>query len=129
MRLLVRTLTIPPRLRPKHQGPSALGSKMAAPEPEAKLEAVTPSRSHELPPESESDAPASTGSQELKPWEQHAAVINLPRYDYRASGSLLLRSHSGFLITCPISAFPFQLYGLFPDRNLCCWIDSWIHVL
>lgn len=75
---------------------------MAAPEPEAKLEAVTPSRSHELPPESESDAPASTGSQELKPWEQHAAVINLPRYDYRASGSLLLRSHSGFLITCPI---------------------------
>uniref|UniRef100_A0A804PKT9 Uncharacterized protein n=1 Tax=Zea mays TaxID=4577 RepID=A0A804PKT9_MAIZE len=75
---------------------------MAAPEPEAKLEAVTPSRSYELPPESESDAPASTGTQELKPWEQHAAVINLPRYDYRASGSLLLRSHSGFLITCPI---------------------------
>ncbi|KAG0534722.1 hypothetical protein BDA96_04G304000 [Sorghum bicolor] len=88
----------------------------AAPEPEAKLEDVTPSLSREPLPESESDAPASTGreplpesesdapasSQELKPWEQHAAVINLPRYDYRASGSLLLRSHSGFLITCPI---------------------------
>jgi hypothetical protein len=92
---------------------------MAAPEPEAKLEDVTPSLSRKPLPESESDAPASTGreplpesesdapasSQELKPWEQHAAVINLPRYDYRASGSLLLRSHSGFLITCPISAF------------------------
>jgi hypothetical protein len=76
---------------------------MAAPEPEAKLEDVTPSLSRKPLPESESDAPAS--SQELKPWEQHAAVINLPRYDYRASGSLLLRSHSGFLITCPISAF------------------------
>ncbi|XP_023158186.1 uncharacterized protein [Zea mays] len=90
---------------------------MAAPEPEAKLEAVTPSRSYELPPESESDAPASTGTQELKPWEQHAAVINLPRYDYRASGSLLLRSHSGFLITCPIK--PCDVKNAIKKRKLC----------
>ncbi|CAN6246613.1 unnamed protein product [Urochloa humidicola] len=79
---------------------------MAAPEPEAKPEAVTPSPSREPPPESETDARATAGNQDLKPWEQHAAVINLPRYDYRASGSLLLHSHSGFLITCPISASP-----------------------
>ncbi|XP_072984292.1 uncharacterized protein [Typha latifolia] len=38
----------------------------------------------------------------LPPWEQHAAVINLPRYDYGAPSSLLERSRSGFLITCPI---------------------------
>ncbi|KAF8765401.1 hypothetical protein HU200_008546 [Digitaria exilis] len=75
---------------------------MAAPEPEAKPEAVPPSPSREEPPETEPAAPEAAGIQELQPWEQHAAVINLPRYDYRASGSLLLRSHSGFLITCPI---------------------------
>ncbi|PAN07538.1 hypothetical protein PAHAL_1G343800 [Panicum hallii] len=75
---------------------------MAAPEPEARPEAGTPSPSREPPPETEPDAPAPAGIQELQPWEQHAAVINLPRYNYRASGSLLLRSHSGFLITCPI---------------------------
>lgn len=39
----------------------------------------------------------------MAPWEQHASVINLPRYDYKAPSSFLLRSHSGFLITCPIS--------------------------
>lgn len=39
----------------------------------------------------------------MAPWEQHAAVINLPRYDYKAPSSFLQRSHSGFLITCPIS--------------------------
>ncbi|XP_008805048.2 uncharacterized protein LOC103718148 [Phoenix dactylifera] len=38
----------------------------------------------------------------LTPWEQHSAVISLPRYDYTAPSSLLERSHSGFLITCPI---------------------------
>ncbi|WVZ74242.1 hypothetical protein U9M48_022451 [Paspalum notatum var. saurae] len=75
---------------------------MAAPEPEPKPEAVTPSPSREPQPESKPDVPAAAGSQELQPWEQHASVINLPRYDYRASGSLLLRAHSGFLITCPI---------------------------
>ncbi|KAL6633800.1 hypothetical protein ACP70R_026471 [Stipagrostis hirtigluma subsp. patula] len=77
---------------------------MAAPEPEAKPEAGTPSPSREPPPEPEAANPvaAVAGDQELQPWEQHAAVINLPRYDYRASGSLLLRSSSGFLITCPI---------------------------
>lgn len=83
--------------------PALFAPPMAAPEPERKPEAVTPSPSSgELQPESESGVPAATRSQELQPWEQHAAVINLPRYDYRASGSLLLRSHSGFLITCPI---------------------------
>lgn len=41
--------------------------------------------------------------EELKPWEQHSAVISIPRYDYKAPSSLLERSHSGFLITCPIS--------------------------
>ena len=39
----------------------------------------------------------------LSPWEQHASVINLPRFDYRTPSLLLESSHSGFLITCPIS--------------------------
>ncbi|CAN4113880.1 unnamed protein product [Withania somnifera] len=38
----------------------------------------------------------------MKPWEQHSAVISIPRFDYNASSSLLTNSHSGFLITCPI---------------------------
>ena len=92
---------------------------MAAPEPEAKPEAGSPSPSREPPPGSEPGAPAAAaGSQELQPWEQHAAVINLPRYDYRASGSLLLRSHSGFLITCPISASPLLLLSFISALNL-----------
>ena len=41
--------------------------------------------------------------EELKPWEQHSVVITIPRFDYNASSSLLSHSHSGFLITCPIS--------------------------
>ncbi|PKA48121.1 hypothetical protein AXF42_Ash015884 [Apostasia shenzhenica] len=40
--------------------------------------------------------------QGLKPWEQHSAVISLPRFDYKAPSALLERSYSGFLITCPI---------------------------
>ncbi|KAM0043455.1 putative THUMP domain-containing protein [Helianthus debilis subsp. tardiflorus] len=40
---------------------------------------------------------------EMKPWEQHSAVISIPRYDYKAPSSLLHRSFSGFLVTCPIS--------------------------
>ncbi|PKU66676.1 uncharacterized protein LOC110111870 isoform X1 [Dendrobium catenatum] len=40
--------------------------------------------------------------EDFKPWEQHSAVISIPRYDYKAPSSLLERSHSGFLITCPI---------------------------
>nr|XP_027099072.1 uncharacterized protein LOC113718363 [Coffea arabica] len=40
--------------------------------------------------------------EELKPWEQHSAVITIPRFDYNTSSSLLSHSHSGFLITCPI---------------------------
>ncbi|KAG5554110.1 hypothetical protein RHGRI_011850 [Rhododendron griersonianum] len=38
----------------------------------------------------------------MKPWEQHSAVINIPRFDYNAPSSLLHRSHFGFLLTCPI---------------------------
>ncbi|CAK7326892.1 unnamed protein product [Dovyalis caffra] len=38
----------------------------------------------------------------MKPWEQHAGVINMPRFDYNAPSALLHRSHSGFLITCSI---------------------------
>nr|XP_043613106.1 uncharacterized protein LOC122585074 [Erigeron canadensis] len=39
---------------------------------------------------------------EMKPWEQHSAVISIPRYDYKAPASFVHRSFSGFLITCPI---------------------------
>ncbi|XP_019428439.1 PREDICTED: uncharacterized protein LOC109336353 [Lupinus angustifolius] len=38
----------------------------------------------------------------MSPWEQHSAVISLPRFDYNAPSSLLRHSHSGFLITCTI---------------------------
>ncbi|XP_050231844.1 uncharacterized protein LOC126680711 isoform X2 [Mercurialis annua] len=38
----------------------------------------------------------------MKPWEQHAAVISIPRFDYNAPSNLLNRSHSGFLVTCSI---------------------------
>ncbi|XLT74204.1 hypothetical protein HN873_030630 [Arachis hypogaea] len=39
---------------------------------------------------------------EMSPWEQHSAVIKLPRFDYNAPSTLLHGSHSGFLITCTI---------------------------
>lgn len=39
---------------------------------------------------------------EMKPWEQHSAVISIPRFDYKAPTSLLHRSFAGFLVTCPI---------------------------
>ncbi|XP_022776526.1 uncharacterized protein LOC111318125 [Durio zibethinus] len=38
----------------------------------------------------------------MTPWEQHASVISIPRFDYKAASSLLQRSHSAFLITCTI---------------------------
>ncbi|GAB4848164.1 hypothetical protein Ancab_002831 [Ancistrocladus abbreviatus] len=38
----------------------------------------------------------------MKPWQQHASVISIPRFDYTAPSSLLHHSSSGFLITCPI---------------------------
>ena len=41
--------------------------------------------------------------EEMKPWEQHSAVISIPRFDYNAPSSLLHHSYSGFLISCPIS--------------------------
>ncbi|WVZ10647.1 hypothetical protein V8G54_015177 [Vigna mungo] len=40
----------------------------------------------------------------MSPWEQHALVINLPRFDYNAPSSLLRNSHSRFLITCTLSS-------------------------
>ncbi|KAH9618280.1 hypothetical protein KSS87_005188 [Heliosperma pusillum] len=41
-------------------------------------------------------------AKEMKPWEQHSAVISIPRFDYNAPSSFLQHSLSGFLITCPI---------------------------
>ncbi|GMI75236.1 hypothetical protein like AT1G09290 [Hibiscus trionum] len=38
----------------------------------------------------------------MTPWEQHAKVISIPRFDYKAPSSLLQRSQSAFLITCTI---------------------------
>ncbi|KAK8627640.1 hypothetical protein V6N13_135247 [Hibiscus sabdariffa] len=38
----------------------------------------------------------------MTPWEQHAKVISIPRFDYKAPSSLFQRSHSAFLITCTI---------------------------
>uniref|UniRef100_A0A1J3CC55 THUMP domain-containing protein n=1 Tax=Noccaea caerulescens TaxID=107243 RepID=A0A1J3CC55_NOCCA len=38
----------------------------------------------------------------LAPWEQHASIISIPRFDYTAPSSLLHHSHSGFLVTCSI---------------------------
>lgn len=42
------------------------------------------------------------GGKNLTPWEQHATVIHMPRFDYHAPSAILQRSHSGFLITCTI---------------------------
>ena len=57
--------------------------------------------------ESEGDPPQKTqtekmGAKGMTPWEQHSAVISLPRFDYNAPSSLLKHFHSGFLITCII---------------------------
>ncbi|KAK4265311.1 hypothetical protein QN277_026378 [Acacia crassicarpa] len=38
----------------------------------------------------------------MAPWEQHSAVISLPRFDYTAPSSILQHSHCGFLVTCTI---------------------------
>ncbi|XP_020575127.1 uncharacterized protein LOC110021121 [Phalaenopsis equestris] len=48
------------------------------------------------------DKEKDNGVDDLRPWEQHSAVISIPRYDYKAPSSLIERSRSGFLITCPI---------------------------
>lgn len=45
----------------------------------------------------------------LTPWEQHASIISIPRFDYKAPSSLLHHSHSGFLVTCNISMIFFSL--------------------
>lgn len=43
----------------------------------------------------------------MAPWEQHASIISIPRFDYTAPSSLLHHSHSGFLVTCSISMIVF----------------------
>ncbi|KAJ6890808.1 hypothetical protein NC651_024345 [Populus alba x Populus x berolinensis] len=50
----------------------------------------------------ESKSEAVAEKERMKPWEQHAGVINMPRFDYNAPSALLHHSHSGFLITCSI---------------------------
>lgn len=45
----------------------------------------------------------------LTPWEQHASIISIPRFDYKAPSSLLHHSHSGFLVTCTISMIFFSI--------------------
>lgn len=50
---------------------------------------------------------------EMKPWEQHSSVISIPRFDYNAPSALLQHSHSGFLITCPISQSSIRIYICF----------------
>ncbi|CAN1288574.1 hypothetical protein LINPERPRIM_LOCUS19933 [Linum perenne] len=55
--------------------------------------------------EEESEVAAANVINEVKgmtPWEQHAGIISIPRYDYKAPSSLLQYSHSGFLLTCSI---------------------------
>ncbi|CAN6481461.1 unnamed protein product [Victoria cruziana] len=39
----------------------------------------------------------------MTPWEQHASIISIPRFDYEAPAAILEHSHCGFLITCTIS--------------------------
>ncbi|KAA0067142.1 hypothetical protein E5676_scaffold598G00080 [Cucumis melo var. makuwa] len=46
---------------------------------------------------------AETERKTMTPWEQHSAVISLPRFDYNAPSALLHRCQSGFLITCTIN--------------------------
>lgn len=53
-------------------------------------------------PQEEKEREIGAVKEEMKPWEQHSAVIRIPRFDYNAPSSLLHHSHSGFLITCPI---------------------------
>ncbi|XP_039046047.1 uncharacterized protein LOC120186074 [Hibiscus syriacus] len=50
----------------------------------------------------ESKKAGEEGESSMTPWEQHAKVISIPRFDYKAPSSLLQRSHSAFLITCTI---------------------------
>ncbi|XP_077246984.1 uncharacterized protein LOC143886756 isoform X2 [Tasmannia lanceolata] len=52
--------------------------------------------------EEEEDIVEEKGKEDMKPWEQHATVISIPRFDYKAPSSLLDHNHSGFLITCTI---------------------------
>ncbi|XP_023553260.1 uncharacterized protein LOC111810722 isoform X2 [Cucurbita pepo subsp. pepo] len=45
---------------------------------------------------------AETERKTMTPWEQHSAVISIPRFDYNAPSALLHHRQSGFLITCAI---------------------------
>ena len=58
----------------------------------------------------ESKSEAAAKKEKMKPWEQHAGVINMPRFDYNAPSALLHHSHSGFLITCSISKLSLFLF-------------------
>ncbi|XP_031132367.1 uncharacterized protein LOC116033950 isoform X3 [Ipomoea triloba] len=57
----------------------------------------------------------------MKPWEQHSAVISIPRFDYNAPSSILRHSHCGFLVTCPITkkrkVCPGAANGEYPDNS------------
>ena len=57
-------------------------------------------------------------------WEQHARVISIPRFDYKAPSSLLQRFHSAFLITCTISSVFFFVIIIFSPFSNCCFF-SW----
>lgn len=57
--------------------------------------------------EKEDPVPKIEAEKGMAPWEQHSAVITLPRFDYTAPSSILRNSHCGFLVTCTISYFPF----------------------
>lgn len=61
---------------------------------------------------------AETEGKTMTPWEQHSAVISIPRFDYNAPSALLHSRQSGFLITCTISENLFynclQFYFLVP---------------
>ncbi|KAI4357336.1 hypothetical protein L6164_001292 [Bauhinia variegata] len=60
-------------------------------------EVGTPTREREEYPTEKTET-----KKNMTPWEQHSAVISLPRFDYNAPSSLLQHSHCGFLITCTI---------------------------
>lgn len=45
----------------------------------------------------------------MEPWEQHHAVINMPRYAYNAA-SILQKGNVGFLITCTFREFEKQTH-------------------
>ncbi|KAJ7566766.1 hypothetical protein O6H91_02G117600 [Diphasiastrum complanatum] len=49
-----------------------------------------------------SDLPEQEKTCSMAPWEQHAAVVVMPRFSYNAASNLLKQPRAGFLITCTI---------------------------